>query len=134
MEGIEEIERAAQGILSGQSGDGRRIDVVDGRQGPGRLVVQSGKDGGKFLLPQDPSGDGLAFQPLDHQPSRRKSVGCPGGDHLRHGNPGSAGGLKHTHFRIDARMVDRPGPPQLLQNEWSRLSFRCLEVECAGDP
>ena len=66
VEGVEEIEWAAQRILAGQSGDGCRINGMDGRQGPGRLVVQTGKDAGKLFVPQDPPGDGLAFQPFDH--------------------------------------------------------------------
>ena len=110
LEGIEEFQRVAERIRTGQSGDGRRIDGVDSGEGPRRLVGEGRSGHGVLLVAQDASGDGLSFEPFDDKPPGVEAVGRPGGHHLRHRNPGPVGDAEQIGLGLGVRTSGQACP------------------------
>ena len=124
-----------QRIGIGQPGNGSGVDRVDGGQGGGRLSVRPVRAARQLVVAQDPSGDGLALEPFDHQPAgieavRRRPAATTSGT----GTPAVVGRPQQARFHLHPRRPGQLDPSHLLEDQAADLPGAQLEIECAGDP
>ena len=116
---VEEGERVPKRVPGRQSLDRRRIDGVDGRQGPGALLRQRLARPGPFGVTQDLARDGLPLQALDHQPARAQPVvdAVAHGHHRGHGDTGVVGRPQQGRLGVGPAALGQPVTPVQLEDE-----------------
>ena len=131
-QGIEQGQGIAQRVGPGQAVDAVGVDGMDGGQGAPALCGERAAGGRPLAVAQDLAGDGLAVEPLDHQPGRADVVVLAQGDDPGHRDAAGAGRLEQVALG-PALALGRAAAPLDLEDE-RPPAVGHLELERAGHP